>query len=113
MYKKLIENFLSKDTNVSDYREAMRILKRIGFLEILRRGGFPSVIDNGSNIASMAHEGSWSNGYQTALNQIEYVEEYYANKSDPNAPRITPTFGAATIAKREGYMNEEELKKFK
>jgi hypothetical protein len=113
MYKNLVENYLSKDVNVSDYRQALQLLRRTGLLDILRRGGFPNITENGANLAAMAHEGSWSNGYQTAVNQLEYLEEFYANKTDPNAARVTPTFGAAKIAKSEGYLTEDELKKFK
>jgi len=113
MYKKLIEQFLSRDTSVSDYREGVRLLKRSGFLEVLRRGGYPSIINNGSDLNAMAHEGSWSNGYQTAVNQLEYLEELYANKVNPNAPRVTPTFGGEKIAEREGYLTKEELKTYK
>lgn len=112
-YKDLVEKFLSVDTNVTTYREALRLLKRCGFFDMLRRGGYPSVTENGSNIAAMAHEGSWSNGYQTAMSQVEHFEELYANKPDQSAPRVNPDFGGKKLAVREGYLTEEEIKKFK
>lgn len=111
MYKKLVEAFLSRDINVSKYREALRLLRECGLLEIVRRGGFPSVINNGSDLNAMAHEGSWSNGFQTAVNQLEYLEEYYANKVNPDGAKLVPTFGGAEIAEREGYLTKAELEK--
>lgn len=108
--KELIDDFLSKDTKVSDYRTALTYLKRSGFLDLIRRLGHPNVIDNGSNLNAMAHEGSWSNGFQTALNQLEFFEKFYANQII-ESPIINPTFGGAAIAKKEGYLSEKEIEK--
>ena|SRR5688572_4730834 len=110
MYKQLVEKFLSKESNVADYREAVRLLRKCGLLDILRRGGFPSVINNGSDLNAMAHEGSWSNGYQTGINQLEHLEEFYANKNDTDKARRLPTFGGSAIATREGYLTKDEVK---
>jgi len=111
MYRLLVQKFLSKESNVAKYRQALALLRECGALEIIRRGGYPSVINNGSDLNAMAHEGSWANGFQTGINQLEYLEEYYANKADPQQARLTPTFGASEIARKEGYLSIEEITK--
>lgn len=108
--KELIDEFLSKDVNVSDYRTAVNLLKRCGFLNLVRRLGLPSVIDNGSNLKAMAHEGSWSNGFQTGINNLEFFEKFYANRDKVN-PVVSPTFGGTKIALREGYLSKDEVEK--
>lgn len=110
---KLLEDFFKIDRNVSDYRQALGLLRRSGFLDMVRRFGFPNVINSGSDLNAMAHEGSWSNGFQTGVNNIEFFEELYANKPNPAAARISPTFGGGEIAKKENYLSEEEIQKLR
>lgn len=111
MMKDLIEEFLSIDTKVSDYRTAVLLLRRSGFIDLVRRLGHPNVISNGSDLNAMAHEGSWSNGFQTGINQLEFFEKFYANKGSEGSAIINPTFGGAGIAKKEGYLSDKEIEK--
>ena len=108
---KQIKEFMSKDTNVSDVRQAVLLLRRSGFLGLVRKLGFPSVINNGSDLNAMAHEGSWSNGFQTGLNQLENFEDLFVMKEIEGQHLTTPTFGGAAIAKREGYLSPQEIEK--
>ena len=110
--REIIDEFLSNDNKVSDFRTGIMLLKRSGFLDLVRRLGHPNVINNGSDIYAMAHEGSWSNGFQTGINQIEFFEKLYVLNQTEN-PVINPTFGGETIAKREGYLSQKELDKVK
>lgn len=109
----LVSEFLKKESNVADLRQIVFLLKRSGLLEVIRKMGYPRVVSNGSDLNAMAHEGSWSNGFQTALNQIEYFEKYYTNKPDLSAATVKPSFGGKEVALKNQYLSDEDLKKLK
>lgn len=109
--RKKIDEFLSKDIKVSQYRQGLELIKASGVLEVIKMLGVPSVINGGSDLNAMAHEGSWSNGYNSSLNQLEFFIDFHDKPDGGAKASINPTFGGAAIAKREGYLSEEELKK--
>lgn len=107
-----IKKFFTNEQKVADYRQAVHLLTRSGFLDLVRKFGFPSIIEQGKDLNAMAHEGSWSNGFQTAIHHVEHMEMLYANKPEQEKARLSPTFGGAAIAKKEGYLTSDELQKF-
>ena len=69
-----LENFFKDDERVVKLRQAVRLLNEARVFDLLREMGVPAVVGHGENTQAMAHQGSWSNGFNTCLNEIEHFE---------------------------------------
>lgn len=108
MIKKDIENFLKNEERVANYRLGLSQLKKSGIFELLRILGLPAVVGDGSNTAAQAHQGSWSNGFHTALHVLEDFIELH-DKNDPGTIRLTPDYGGTQAALKAGYLTKKDL----
>ncbi len=111
MIQKIISDYLENGEKVVKYQQALKLLKEAGFLDLLRKFGYPSIIDGGSNPNSMAVEAARSHGFQSAVSHIEFFMEMYAFKS--KGETITPNFGADQFVIKEKIMTQDELNKLK
>lgn len=92
---------------VSALRTAIDEMNRYGIFNFLRSVGRPRVVNEGKDVNANAHQGSWSVGYNDALEDILHLEERYLARAEvKNLPAM---FGAAS--KLRGEFTEEELLK--
>lgn len=112
MLRKIIDEFLNREDKIKKYREGVQLLKEAGFIDLLRKFGYPDIIDSGNNPHAMATQAARSHGFQNAVSHLEYFLEMYAFSSDVKET-IKPTFGATEIALKEKYLSEEDIKKIK
>jgi len=111
MITKIISDFLEQSDKVVKYQQALKLLKEAGFLDLLRKFGYPDIIDGGSNATAMAVQAARSHGFQNAVSHLEFFLEMYAFKKDNKG--MTATFGAENIVIKEKMMTEEELQRLK
>ena len=112
MIKKEIANWLNNQEAVALYRQGMSLIEKSGILSVLFRLGIPNLIHLGADANIMASQASWSNGYQTALEQLRYFEELFKGDAKHAVTAIEPDFGGLAEAVRRGDMTSEEAKKF-
>lgn len=111
MLEKIIDEFLEQGDKVAKYRQALQLLKEAGFIELLRKFGYPQIIDSGNNPTAMAVEAGISHGYQRAVSHLEFFYEMYALKK--KVTEVRPSFGAEKILLKEKYLSEEDIRKIK
>lgn len=111
MIIKIIDDFLEQGEKVVKYQQALKLLKEAGFLDLLRKFGYPNIIDGGNNPHAMAVEAARSHGFQNAVTHLEFFMEMYAFKN--KAKSLSPTFGAEHVLIKEKLMTKEELEKIK
>lgn len=112
MLRKIIDEFLNREDRVKKYKEGVQLLKEAGFLELLRKFGYPDIIDGGNNANAMAVQAARSHGFQNAVSHLEYFLEMYAY-DDKKKENVVPTFGAENIALKEKYLSPEDIEKLK
>lgn len=111
MLSKIINEFKEQGEKVSQYRQGLELLKKSGFIDLLRKFGYPNVIDSGNNPHAMATEAAVSHGYQKAVSHLEFFMEMYLLKAENKD--VKPTFGAEKIVLAEKYLTKEEIEKLK
>ena len=111
MLAKIISDYLEQSHKVVKYQQALALLKEAGFLDLLRKFGYPSIIDSGNNPNAMAVEAARSHGFQNAVTHLEFFMEMYAFKAKNK--NISPTFGAEQVLIKEKIMTQDELDKLK
>lgn len=104
-----INKWFKQSSNVTDYREGLRLLERSGLFHLLRRAGIPTVVRDGSDAQAMAHQASWSNGYQTCLEHLQYLEIYFGPQEAVKFP--SPDFMGIADAIAKGDLKEGDLTK--
>ena len=110
MLPKIIEDFLEQGDKVVKYQQAVKLLREAGFFDLVRKFGYPNIIDSGNNPYAMATEAGRSHGYQSAVTHFEFFMELYAfDKNKPNV--MVPTFGAESMILKDKKMTAEELSK--
>lgn len=102
-----LSDLLKNTEKVAQYREAMRLLRETGLFDILRRIGMPSIVDDGENLATMAGQAHYSNGYQTCLDHILYLERLFSVTRKVDQIPV-PMFNGLQQAVREGKLTSEE-----
>jgi len=112
MIKKDIVEFLKNEERVSDYRLGLRQLQKSGVFQLLQILGLPAVVGDGSNREAMAHQGSWSNGFHTALHVLQDFIELH-DKDDPGSIQLTPDYGGTRAALNAGLLTPKDLEKKK
>lgn len=111
MLEKIIKEFLDQSTKVAKYREALQLLKEAGFLDLLRKFGYPDIIDSGNNPNAMAVQAARSHGFQSAVSHLEFFMEMYAFKNKNEV--VIPTFGADELLIKDKIYTKEELANLK
>ena len=48
MLRKIIDEFLNREDKIKKYREGVQLLKEAGFIDLLRKFGYPDIIDSGT-----------------------------------------------------------------
>lgn len=112
MLRKIIDEFLEQGTKVAKYRQALQLLKESGFLDLLRKFGYPDIIDSGNNPNAMATQAARSHGFQNAVTHFEFFMELYALKKESDKT-VTPTFGAEKSLLKDNLMTQDEIDKIK
>ena len=92
---------------VAALRTAIDEMNRYGVFNFLRSVGRPRVINEGKDPNASAHQGSWSAGYNDALEDIINLEEKFLARADVKG--LPAMFGAAS--KLRGEFTQEELLK--
>lgn len=113
MSRDRVADFLKNEEQVALYREGLSLLKQSGVLDLLVWMGMPKIIAAGSDINIQASQASWSNGWQSAVENILHLEELYRSKLDSedlNAPE--PTYTSMEDLIRKG-LKAEEINKVK
>ncbi len=111
MLKETIEDFFNNEDKVRKYRQGLGLMKEAGFFDLLRKLGYPNIIDSGNNPNAMAVEAAISHGYQRAVTYTEFFFEMYGLKKQ-DAP-LVPTFGAEKYLLKEKLMTKDEINKVK
>ncbi len=112
MLKKVITDFLEQGDKVAKYRQGLALLKEAGFLDLIRKFGYPDIIDSGNNPNAMAVQAARSHGFQNAVSHLEFFMEMYAFKDD-KSNGVTPSFGADKLLLKDKLMTQDELNKIK
>lgn len=112
MLRVIIDDFLNREDKIKKYKEGVQLLKESGFIELLRKFGYPDMIDQGNNPHAMAAQAARSHGFQNAVSHLEYFLELYAF-NNKKSEVVNPTFGAEDIVLKEKYMSKEDINKLK
>lgn len=105
-----IDNWFKNEANVSKFAEGMSLVIASGVFPLLQRLGIPNVPAQGSNVQMMAHQASWSNGYQTSLEHLRYFMEIFM-PAEKETSLGTPDFGGMLDALARGDLRKEDLDK--
>lgn len=111
MLAKIISDYLEQSDKVVKYQQALKLLKEAGFIDLLRKFGYPDIVDGGNNPHAMAVQAARSHGFQNAISHLEFFMEMYAFKNKNKA--VLPTFGAEQVLLKEKVMTAEEINKLK
>jgi len=112
MLRKIIDDFKSQGDKVAKYRQGLELLKQAGFLDLLRKFGYPDIIDNGNNANAMVVQAARSHGFQNAVSHLEFFMEMYLLE-DEKDKQVVPSFGADKLLLKEKLMTQDELSKIK
>lgn len=108
--KEYLARWYRSEAAVGKYGQALLALEDTGALNLLRRMGVPTLINNGSDVNATAAQAAWSNGYQTCLDHIEtfvtICESY--NKKPSDQTSIVPDFGGLREAVSKGDLTAKE-----
>jgi hypothetical protein len=105
-----LDEWFKSEERIADYLKGVELLERSGALKLLMRLGIPNLIAHGSDLNIMASQASWSNGYQTCLEQLKYFIRMFQPK-DEGVQRAMgePDFGGIQRALRQGDIRKEDL----
>ncbi len=112
MLSKIIKDYLEQSDKVVKYQQALKLLKEAGFFDLIRKFGYPDIIDSGNNPYSMATQAARSHGFQNAVSHMEFFMEMYAFKKDAGK-KVDATFGAEGSLLKDKLMTKEELNKLR
>ena len=106
-----VEEFLKDPEKMEMYRDALALLQHSGMIDLLTWMGMPKVIAAGSDVQMMATQAAWSNGWQSAVENLVTFESTYRKLVEKPEPAPEPTYGSKDEAVLRGLMSAEELKK--
>lgn len=105
-----LDEWFKSEERIADYVKAVELLERSGVLKMLMRLGIPNLIAHGSDLNVMASQASWSNGYQTCLEQLKYFVRMFQPKEESAVRGMgEPDFGGIQRALKQGDIRKEDL----
>lgn len=111
MILKDIALWLKEEGRVADYREGLHRLQLSGIFDLLRRLGAPQIQNFGESLNASAAEAHRAAGYNQALNDLVYFEEYYRGNQEKIDKLGPPDFGGEEIALKRGDLKESDIKR--
>lgn len=104
-----IDTFLENEKALELYSEGLRLLRQSGIIDLMRRIGIPKMM-YAENSSSMAHQGAWANGYQSAIENLVYFKEMFTEEAADRISKLgPPDYSGVELALKRGYLNKEDL----
>lgn len=103
-----LDKFKNSQEGLSLYLDAKGKLIRSGIINLLRIFARPFTRDGGANPYTAAYMAAFTEGYNTALDDIIYFEELYL-KEKLGRKSVPANFGALRIAMAKGDLTEKDL----
>lgn len=109
--KRKLKEFFKNEEKIAALRSGLNELHRSGVFNLLRELGVPAVVGNGSDVNAMAHQGSFSCGFNTCIYELENFEILHDVEVIEGKEKLSMDFGGTKKALKDGLLRPEDLKK--
>lgn len=108
IFQNELKRFFNNEERIKYYREGIESLEKSGVFILLQSMGYPTIIDNGANVAIMAGQAHWSSGFLKCLERLRnFITLFNAVAMQPLQ---SPDFGGVRDALAKGDLRESDLK---
>jgi len=100
-----LERFKKDSNRTQAYTQARNLLRASGIFNFLRVFSRPKSPDGGANVYRSAYSAAFQEGYNSALEDMEYMEEKYLAVL-PSTQGVKADFGARKLLQERGFVTE-------
>ena len=112
-FERQLKEWFDNEQNIGRYKEGIALLEASGIFPLLQRNGIPALHYLGSDKNVMASQASWSNGYQSALENLrDFITQFEPQDTNKMQEAVgSPDFGGDALALQRGDLTKDEVKK--
>lgn len=102
-----IAQFLKNPEQMADYRAGVALLQKSGVLDLLILLGIPKLVAEGSNANIQITQAAWANGWHSAMDCLEDLENRYQHLISEPQEMPLPSYSNMDMLIKQGLTKKE------